>query len=115
MTPEKIISTIEMYEEKLRAAGIPKTRSPEHLSFRELTVAELLAHAHYACDNVKVLARDPAKQRRTGSHLTVVQMCLSFAGWYSRGELMAHNYPDPVPAGSKPVEGSNFGEPRWAT
>jgi len=43
---------------------------------------------------VKKYALDPEKQRKTGSHLTAVQMCLSFAGWYTLEELMCHNRPE---------------------
>jgi hypothetical protein len=60
-------------------------------TFASLTVVEILAHAHFLCDGVKQLALDPERQRRAGSHLTVVQMCLSFAGWYTLEELMNHN------------------------
>lgn len=93
LTPkEKIISLIESYEERLRREGVPKVRMDPKRSFASLTRAELLAHAHYLCDGVKKFAADPGKQRKTGSHLTAVQMCLSFAGWYSLEELMYHNF-----------------------
>lgn len=93
MTPEKIISIIEMYEELLREAGVPKTRMDPKRTFESTSVAERLAHAHFLCDGVKEYSRDPQRQRKTGSHLTAVQMCLSFAGWYTLEELMNHNRP----------------------
>jgi hypothetical protein len=93
MTPEKIISVIEMYEKKLIAANIPKQRMDPGRTFASLNKDERLAHAHYLCDGVKEYARDPEKLRKTGSHLTSVQLCLSFAGWYTLEELMAHNRP----------------------
>jgi hypothetical protein len=93
MTPEKIISVIEMYEQRLREADIPKIRISPKLTFGSCSPAELLAHAHYLCGGVKAYARDPDKLRKTGSHLTAVQMCLSFANWYTLEELMSHNKP----------------------
>lgn len=91
MTPEKISSVIEMYEKRLVQSGIPKIRMNPKLMFESLTRYERLAHAHYLCDGVKEYARDPDKQRKTGSHLTSVQLCLSFAGWYTLEDLMNHN------------------------
>ncbi len=93
MTPEKIISIIEMYEERLRAEGVSKTRMDPKRTFASTNVAERLAHAHFLCDGVKEYAKDPQKQRKTGSHLTAVQMCLSLAGWYTLEDLMNHNRP----------------------
>ena len=93
MTPEKIISVIEMYEARLRKAGVPKTRMYTKRTFESLSKAELLQHAHFLCGGVKEYARDPQRQRKAGSHLTAVQMCLSFAGWYTLEDLMNHNRP----------------------
>lgn len=96
MTPQKIISVIEMYEERLRKAGIPKVRMDPKRTFESLTQAERLSHAHFLCDSVKTYATDPQKQRKTGSHLTAIQLCLSYAGWYTLEELMNHNRPDTI-------------------
>ena len=93
MTPEKIISVIKMYEQRLREAGVPKTRMDPRQTFESLSREEILAHAHFLCDGVKEYAREPQKQRKTGSHLTAIQMCLSFAGWYTLEEIMDHNRP----------------------
>lgn len=94
MAPEKIIAIIEMYEHRLVAENIPKIRMDPSDTFASLTKEGLLAHAHFLCDGVKEYARDPEKLRKTGSHLTAVQMCLSFAGWYTLEDLMNHNRPD---------------------
>ncbi len=93
MTPGKIISVIKMYERRLLAADVPKLQISKNCTFACVGKAELLAHAHFLCDGVKTYARDPTKRRKTGSHLTAVQMCLSFAGWYTLGQLMEHNRP----------------------
>lgn len=116
MTPEKIISIIEMYEAQLVAKNVPKVRMDTNRYFRDLMKDEVLAHAHYLCDGVKRFAKDPEKQRKTGSHLTAIQMCLGFAGLYTLEELMAHNRPEEkAPAPVHSVQGSNFGLPAWAT
>lgn len=93
MTPEKIISVIEMYEKRLLEADVPKVRLDPKRTFESSTVVERLAHAHFLCDGVKEYAMSPLRQRKTGSHLTAVQMCLSFAGWYTLEDLMNHNRP----------------------
>ena len=117
MTPTKIISVIETYEFLLQAKGVPKKRCDESRKFSELTKDELLAHAHFLCDGVKEYANDPAKLRKTGSHLTAVQMCLSFAGWFTLGDLMEHNRPRPEPIAKQQfIPGiTNFMEPSGAT
>ncbi len=94
MTTEKILSVIQMYEKRLVAEGIPKTRIDIKRTFGSLTKPEILAHAHFLIDGVKEYAKDPEKKRKTGSHLTAIQMFLSFAGWYTLEELMHHNRPD---------------------
>ena len=93
MTPEKIVRLIERYERELQAAGIPQARMDIDRTFGSLSREENLAHAHYLCSGVKRFAQDPNLQRKTGSHLTAVQMCLSNAGWYTLRELMDHNRP----------------------
>lgn len=108
MTPEKIISVIEMYEARLQAAGVPKLQMDKSKNFGQLSRDDLLAHAHFLCAGVKLYAKNTSQQRKAGSHLTAVQMCLSFAGWYTLGELMEHNRPELV-VSERPVQGSNFG------
>jgi len=83
-----------MYEERLQKAGVPKFPMDPKRTFESLTKDEMLAHAHFLCDGVKLFAIDPERQRKAGSHLTSVQLCLSFAGWYTLEELMNHNRPD---------------------
>ena len=91
MTPEKIVSVIEMYEERLQMEGVPKVRMDPKRTFASASKQELLAHAYFLCDGVKEFARDPTRQRKAGSHLTAIQMCLSFVGWYTLEDLMNHN------------------------
>lgn len=91
MSPEQIIAVVSMYEKRLVEANIPKERMAENRTFESLSLAERLAHAHYLIDGVKQLAITPGKERKTGSHLTSIQMCLSFSGWYTLKELKDHN------------------------
>lgn len=91
MTPDKIISVIEMYEERLREKGVLKGRIEPHRTFGDLSVRELLSHAYFLCDGVKIYAQDPKEYPKAKSHLTAVQMCLSFAKWYTLEEFMNHN------------------------
>lgn len=93
MTPEKIISVITMYEERLLKEGVPKQRMDPKRTFASLTKEEILAHVHYLIDGVKEYATTPDKEGKTGRHLGSIQMCLSFAGWYTLEDLMNHNRP----------------------
>jgi hypothetical protein len=40
---------------------------------------------------VKEYAKDPGKEGKTNRHFASIQMCLSFAGWYTLEELKSHN------------------------
>jgi len=91
MTPSQIIQVIAVYEHRLVDARVPKIRLDPKRTFRSTTIAERLSHAHYLCAGVKKYALDAEQQRKAGSHLAAVQMCLSFAGWYTLEELMEHN------------------------
>ena len=94
MTPEKIIAIVEMYEKQLYKAGVSKIRIDHKRTFASCNREEILAHAYYLIDGVKRYAVDSDKKRKTGSHLSAIQMCLSFAGWYTLEDLMNHNRPD---------------------
>lgn len=91
MSPEKILSVIETYEERLVTEKVPKIRIDPKRTFSSLSNDEILAHAHYLIDGVKEYARTPNKAGKTGRHFASMQMCLSFAGWYTLEELMNHN------------------------
>jgi hypothetical protein len=93
MDPQKVISVVSMYEEELKKQGVPKKRINPEKTFREATYDEILAHTHYLIDGVKEYAMTPGKEGKTGRHLASIQMCLSFAGWYTLEELMNHNRP----------------------
>ncbi len=93
MTPEKIVSVIEIYERRLKTGGIPKRRMSIQRTFGNLSSAEALAHAYSLCDGAKEYAHDPEHQGKANRHLTAIQMCLSLANWYTLGELMEHNRP----------------------
>ncbi len=91
MTPEHILALIDWYERKLREANVPKQRIDIDRTFGSLNAAEALAHAHYLCDGIRAFATDPERQRKAGSHLTAIQMCLSIAHWFTLKDLLEHN------------------------
>ena len=93
MTPRAMLDLIERYEANFAAANVPKIRINPARTFQSLSVPEILAHAHHICDGVKEYAKDPERIGKANSHLTVVQMCLSFAGWHTLQELLEHNTP----------------------
>ncbi len=97
MTPDKIVAVITMYERRLRDALVPKVRMDPKRTFGSLNKDEHLAHAHFLCGGAKEFARDPEKYGKANRHLTAVQMCLSFAGWYTLEDLMNHNRPKKAP------------------
>lgn len=88
----KIISVVEMYEEKLYKAGVPKIRMDTKRTFASLNKEEMLAHAYFLIDGVKESAKED-KLGKMNRHLSSIQMCLSFAGWYTLEDLMNHNKP----------------------
>lgn len=91
MTPEKIVAVVEMYEKRLESSGVPKKRMNPALSFGVCTSEEILSHAHYLCATTKEYAQDPQRQAKANQRLTALQMCLSFANWYTLAQLMEHN------------------------
>lgn len=93
MTPEKIVSVLELYERRLIAEHVQKRRMPPALTVSDLGPSEVLAHVHYLIDGAKEYARDPEKIGKANRHLGAIQMLLSLADWYTLEELMAHNRP----------------------
>ncbi len=93
MDSKKVISVIELYEEKFGRENVPKIRMDPKRTFASLNEKEILSHAHFLTDGAKEYAKQ-GKLRKMGSHLTAIQMCLGFAGWYTLEELMNHNRPD---------------------
>ena len=93
MTPkERIVSIIEMYEERLQIEGVQKDLKIDvKRTLGSFKKKELLGYAYSLCDEVKKCARDPGKQRKTGSLLATLQACLSFAGLCTLEELINDN------------------------
>jgi len=91
MDTQKIIEVVEMYHADLITHGTRPKRMESSKTFKELSEEELLSHAMYLCENIHGFIKDPEKRRKTGSHLTSIQLCLSFVGWYTLDDLMNHN------------------------
>lgn len=91
MTPEHMLARTQWYENYLNEEGICKKRMNTTQTFGDLQDIQLLAHAHYLCDNVRRFASDPAEWDKANRHYTALQMCLSFAKLFTLDELMEHN------------------------
>ena len=91
MNTGQILNVVGMYEMRLVAEGVPKVAMNSERTFASLSRSEILAHAHFLIDGVRTYAVDPRKEGKTARHLASIQMCLSFAGWYSLEELKNHN------------------------
>ena len=94
-----VLDVVNTYAAALEQENIPKRQMDPGRTFASLSRDELLAHAHYLCDNVRKYATERTENwadgRKVGSHLTSVQLCLSFAGWHdlTLRDLMDHNRP----------------------
>lgn len=95
MTSEKILAVAQMYRSRLEREGILKIRMNPKLCFKDAAGFELLQHAHYLLDGLQEYAKSPEQYGKANRHLTAIQMCLSFAGWYTLEDLMHHNMPHP--------------------
>ena len=94
MMPTKILSIVDVYTLRLLESGVTAKRIDVRKSFAQLNTPETLAHALYLCENIRSFVHDTKKVGKSGRHLASIQMCLSFAGWYSLEEVMEHNRPD---------------------
>ncbi len=92
MTPEKILSVIANYKEKLQAEGAAPQRLSPKKSFGASSQNELANHAYYLTETVAEHIRNH-KIEKAHRHLGSLQTILSFLRWYSLEELMSHNRP----------------------
>jgi hypothetical protein len=93
MTPEKIAAVLDGYARQLHARGVQPARTGTERAFKDLTDEELLSHALFLCESAKSFVNDPDHLGKANRHLAATQMILSFAGWFTLAELMAHNRP----------------------
>jgi hypothetical protein len=91
MDAQQMKEVVEMYEKRLQEEYIPKVAMDSNRTFESLSRPERLAHAHYLVDGVKEFLEDPKKEGKANRHLASIQMCLSFAGWYTLEQLKSHN------------------------
>jgi len=92
MKRRKILAITREYIQKLSETGTPPSRFPTNRSFQTASTEEILSHAHYLALNLESF--NPQTQYgKLNRHFTAIQMCLSFAGWYTLDELMQHNRP----------------------
>lgn len=83
----EILKLVGKYEERLCGDGIPKIPMEINRKFSELSRRERLAHAHFLCDSVKMLATYPDQRDRVNRLLSLIQACLGFAGLYTERDL----------------------------
>ena len=98
MTPEDVERIVDGYREELERLGVPKKKMDGYRTFNSLGIPDRLAHAHYLCDNIRELLKTKRKTwsdgRKIGSHLTSIQLCLSFSDKFSLDDLRHHNFGD---------------------
>ena len=93
MDAKKIEGIVQMYKDKLVHNKIPSRRMNTSKAFQDTDRDERLMHAHYLCENIHTFLHDEEKWGKVNRHFTAIQMCLSYAGWYTLDELMGHNKP----------------------
>lgn len=92
MNRHTVITVTLRYCSLLDQQNIQSVRIDPGRSFADLSVTEVLQHARYLCDSVLNLVDRPDKWAKINRHYAALQMCLSFAGWYTLNELMQHSY-----------------------
>ncbi len=118
MTPQEIIAVLEVYEKRLEEEGVAKHAMPPDVCFGSVSHEEILSHAYYLCDGVRDYLKSQDTMAKANRHFAAIQMCLSFACWYTLEELMSHNRPGPIPMSSPQrfVKGvTDFREPNGMT
>lgn len=93
MTAVQMLGLVGAIEWNLGREQIPKTQVPPKTYFGKLSEKELLAHAHFLCDEVRKHAEDPEHWGKANRLFASLQMCLSFAGWYTLEEMQNMNRP----------------------
>lgn len=93
MDMQTIVCATQQYRDTLDDSGIVPQRIDEHSRFADVSVNQLLQHARYLCDSVLDFAQHSDKTHKTNRHYAALQMCLSFAGWYTLGDIMNHSRP----------------------
>src|ERR1700733_5092917 len=78
MTKDKILSVVEMYRRQFEKRSIPRQEKDPTKTFKEMSSAQRLAHAHHLLDGIVKYAQEVGKEGKTGRHLASVQMILSF-------------------------------------
>lgn len=92
MDVEQIRAVVRTYDVLLSGKNVMPQRLALHRTFASCSREELLAHAKHLIDQFPTI--HPTEQYgKLNRHLSAIQMCLSFAGKFSLGELLEHNRP----------------------
>ncbi len=92
MNVELICANVEMYRRLLGEMHIVPERLSVKRTFASASREELLAHAQHLVDYFSVIDLT-LQYGKANRHLTAIQMCLSFAGVYTLGDLLEHKCP----------------------
>ncbi len=92
MKRKEILAIVAKYKKKLERSAITPRRIAKRRTFGSCTHIELLQHALYLVVHIEEI--DSVRQRdKLNRHFAAMQMCLSFADWYTLESLMNHNRP----------------------
>lgn len=93
MDQVKIMSVVRDYKALFVEKGVSIQRIETSCKFSEVSEDAVLAHAHHLVENIINFIDDKRDSGKIHRHFAALQMCLSFAGWYSLDDLMNHNRP----------------------
>ncbi len=91
MTPEKIKENVDRYIAELSKYGISARKINSKYTFGSQPKENILAHAMYLCKNIQDFIFDSKQWDKVNRHYAAIQMCLSFAHWYTLDQLREHN------------------------
>lgn len=91
MSTAQVLEITGRYEGQLVKEGVSKRQIDGNRTFASLSNEEMLAHALYLCENVRIFATQPHRYDKMMRHFASLQMCLSFADLYTLNELQQHN------------------------
>ena len=91
METEHIKKVVLMYKKRLELRNIQPQRM--NIKMTPPLESEVLPHAHYLVNSVLHYLKHDDKYGKINRHLSSIQNCLLFAGWYTISDLMKHNKP----------------------
>lgn len=93
MTPEKLLSVIDEYEDIFRAMGITSQDSPHCEIMGPEDGADVLAHCYGMLSKMRVFIMEK-RIEKTMRWIGFIQGCLWSYGIFSLGQLQEHSRPE---------------------